>query len=395
MQSNEFPGLPVATRFDGVDTLRGLSILAVVLLHAHLRMFFAGHSIEPLMPGWLFEFLFTNGNNGVTVFFAVSGFLITFTSLRRFGSLAGIRAATFYRVRFARIAPLLLLTLAVLSLLHLMHAEGFRIPSSRGSLPQAVFSALTFHLNWLEARHGFLPANWDVLWSLSVEEMFYLFFPLACLLFLRWRRGTLFFVLLLVLFIGMGPLARTVWTTNEIWQEKSYLGGMDGIALGCLTALLTERLQRDRVQIGMRLLMSIQIVGAVLMALIFAWPHWHWMGSIGRTGVDGTVLALGTCCVMFGSVLRGRRGRPWSEPIRWVGRCSYEIYLTHEFVVVWLTLLYLKLQRGPVLVWIAAIVMLSAVLGAWVARWFSEPMNRRLRSARTLSNQSEHAEQMA
>jgi peptidoglycan/LPS O-acetylase OafA/YrhL len=394
MQSNDFPGLPVA-RFNGVDTLRGLSILAVILLHAYLRMFFAGHSIVPLMPRWLFEVLFTNGNNGVTVFFAVSGFLITFTSLRRFGSLERMRAATFYRIRFARIAPLLLLTLAVLSLLHLMHAEGFRIPSSRGSLPQAVISVLTFHLNWLEARRGFLPANWDVLWSLSVEEMFYLFFPLVCLLLLRWRRGTLFFVLLLALFIGMGPFARTVWTANEIWQEKSYLGGMDGIALGCLTALLTERLQRDRVQIGTRLLMSIQIIGAVMMALIFAWPHWHWMQSVGRTGVDGTVLALGTCCVMFGSVLSGRRGRPWSKPIRWVGRCSYEIYLTHEFVVVWLTLLYLKLQRGPVLVWIGAMVMLSVVVGVWVARWFSEPMNRRLRGDRIPSNQAEHVEQMA
>jgi peptidoglycan/LPS O-acetylase OafA/YrhL len=394
MQLNDLPDVPV-TRFDGVDTLRGLSILAVVLLHAHLRMFFAGHSIEPLMPRWLFEVLFTNGNNGVTVFFAVSGFLITFTSLRRFGSLARMRAATFYRVRFARIAPLLLLTLTILSLLHLMHAEGFRIPSSRGSLSQALFSALTFHLNWLEARRGFLPANWDVLWSLSVEEMFYLFFPLVCLLFLRWRRGTLLFVLALVLFIGMGPFARTVWTTNEIWQEKSYLGGMDGIALGCLTALLVERLQRDRVQIRTRLLIAIQFAGAFLMGLIIAWPHWHWMLFVGRTGIDGIVLALGTCCFMFGSVLSGRVGKPWSEPIRWIGRRSYEIYLTHEFVVVWMTLLYVKLHRGPVLMWIAAMVALSVVIGAWVARLFSEPMNRRLRGARIASNQTEPAEQMA
>ncbi|HWW22565.1 MAG TPA: acyltransferase [Edaphobacter sp.] len=393
MQSIDGADLPVA-RFDGVDALRGLSILAVVLLHAHLRLFFAGHSIEPLMPRWLFEVLFTNGNNGVTVFFAVSGFLITFTSLRRFGALARMRVAAFYRIRFARIAPLLILTLAVLSLLHLMHAEGFRIPPSRGSLPLAVFSTLTFHLNWLEAKRGFLPANWDVLWSLSVEEMFYLFFPLACLLFLRWQRGTLFFVLALVLFIGMGPFARTVWTSNEIWQEKSYLGGMDGIALGCLTALLTERLQRDRVQIGTRLPVAIQIVGAALMVLIFAWPHWHWMETVGRTGLDGTILALGTCFVIFGSVLNGHKGRSWSEPIRWIGRRSYEIYLTHEFVVVWMTLLYLKLRRGPGPLWIAAIVMLSLMVGAFVARWFSEPMNRRLRGARIPSHQTEHAEQM-
>ena len=38
------------------------------------------------------------------------------------------------------------------------------------------------------------------------------------------------FVALLLVFVAMGPFARTVWTTNPIWQEKSYLGGMDGIA---------------------------------------------------------------------------------------------------------------------------------------------------------------------
>jgi peptidoglycan/LPS O-acetylase OafA/YrhL len=169
---------------------------------------------------------------------------------------------------------------------------------------------------------------------------------------------------------------------------------MDGIALGCLTALLTERLQRDRVQIGTRLPVAIQIVGAALMVLIFAWPHWHWMETVGRTGLDGTILALGTCFVIFGSVLNGHKGRSWSEPIRWIGRRSYEIYLTHEFVVVWMTLLYLKLRRGPGPLWIAAIVMLSLMVGAFVARWFSEPMNRRLRGARIPSHQTEHAEQM-
>jgi peptidoglycan/LPS O-acetylase OafA/YrhL len=60
-----------------------------------------------------------------------------------------------------------------------------------------------------------------------------------------------------------------------------------------------------------------------------------------------------------------------------------------------LTLLYHKLQRCPVLVWIAAMVVLSAMLGSWVARLFSEPMNRRLRGTRVKSNQPEHVEQMA
>jgi peptidoglycan/LPS O-acetylase OafA/YrhL len=372
----------VTPRFDGVDVLRGFSILSVVLLHTWIRMHFAGSPVNQVMRGWLAHLLLRNGDNGVTVFFAVSGFLITLTSLRRFGSLAQMRPMRFYRIRFARIAPLLLLLLAVLSVLHLVHAEGFRISAKTTTLTRALFSALTFHLNWLEAVHGYLPANWDVLWSLSVEEMFYLFFPLICVVVLRGRRGMMLFVTFLLVFAAMGPFARTVWTTNPIWQEKTYLGGMDGIALGCLCALVTGRLLRRgeawRARWSKRLI-GLEVVGAAMILLIAVWPPWHWMRYVGRSGVDGTVLAVGACLVMVGSVVRGRTGGRWTAPVRWFGRHSYEVYLTHEFVVVWGTMLYIKLRRGPLPLWFFGILLLTAPLGWLVAKYFSEPMNRRLR----------------
>ena len=381
---------PAATpRFDGVDLLRGLSIIAVILLHGQIRLLFTySTSIQGLLPSRIFHMLFWQGGNGVTVFFAISGFLITLTSLRRFGSLTAMRPTAFYRIRFARIAPLLILLLAVLSVLDLVHAEGFRINPVRETLPRALFAALTFHVNWYEAVHGYLPANWDVLWSLSIEEMFYLFFPLACVLLAR-RRGMPVFVALLLAFVVMGPFARTVWSTNEVWRGTSYLGGMSGIALGCLTALLMEWLQRRNPKwMSAKLLLAIQIVGATIMLTIVAWPPWHLMHILGRSGTDDTALGVGTCLVMLGSVLRGRAGRAWTAPIRWFGRHSYEIYLTHEFVVVWATQLYVKVHRGLPLAWILAEVALAAVLGALVARWFTEPMNRRLRGAAPPSKHS-------
>lgn len=379
----------VTPRFDGVDVLRGFSILSVVLLHTWIRMHFPGSPVYHEMRGQLAHLLLRNGDNGVTVFFAVSGFLITLTSLRRFGSLDQMRPEKFYRIRFARIAPLLLLLLAVLSLLHLGNVQGFRIPAKTTTLPRALFAALTFHLNWLEAVHGYLPGNWDVLWSLSVEEMFYLFFPLICVALLRLRRGMPLFVLLLLTFAAMGPFARTVWTTNPIWQEKTYLGGMDGIALGCLCALMTDQLLR-RVdgwrREWSRRLVAIEVVGGAMMLWIAVWPPWHWMRYVGRSGVDGTVLALGACLVMVGSVVRGRAGSRWTAPIRWFGRHSYEVYLTHEFVVIWGTMLYVKLRRGPLSLWFLGILLLTAPVGWVAARYFSEPMNRRLRGARPPKN---------
>jgi len=82
-------------------------------------------------------------------------------------------------------------------------------------------------------------------------------------------------------------------------------------------------------------------------------------------------------------------GSRWTAPIRWFGRHSYEVYLTHEFVVVWGTMLYMKLRRGPLPLWFLGILLLTAPLGAIVATYFSEPMNRRLRGAAAPKNRAE------
>lgn len=384
-----------APRFETVDLLRGLSILAVVLLHSWLRFFLNGVQVGTGLPKWLSHLLLRNGGNGVTVFFAISGFLITLTSVRRFGGLSGMQPRLFYRIRFARIAPLLLLVLAVLSLLHWgsLHSQAFNawhVKKTVGLL-RALFSALTFHLNWLEAKTGYLPANWDVMWSLSVEEMFYLFFPLVCVAFvgrkspLRRVGWPLLFLLALALLV-LGPWARSVWITTDIGQEKSYLGGMNAIAMGCLAALLCDRLSRSARSVG-RWLVVVEAAGWILIAWMATWPRWTWLHGasrfLARTDLDDTVLPLGVCLVMIATVLRGSRGGGWvTAPIRWFGRHSYEVYLTHEFLVLLGVMVFLRWHGSRPGLWVAGITLSTAPLGWSVARWFSEPMNRRLRGAK-------------
>jgi peptidoglycan/LPS O-acetylase OafA/YrhL len=132
-----------------------------------------------------------------------------------------------------------------------------------------------------------------------------------------------------------------------------------------------------------RTLLALQTLGAILIFWILLWPSWKWlhpaMRFIGRSGLDCTILPIGACLVIFGSVLRERPGRLWTAPIRWFGRHSYEVYLTHEFVVVWGTDLLLKLKRGPLALWFVGILLVTAPLGWVVARLYSEPLNRRLR----------------
>lgn len=372
---------PIAVmRFETIDLLRGVSILAVILLHIRI-MFGIRDAMNEALPDWLAYLLFNNGANGVTIFFAVSGFLITSTSIRRFGSLSDLQPAAFYTYRFARIAPLLLLVLAILSALHLFSVQGFEIDPQRTDLAHALFAALTFHLNWLEAAKGYLPASWDILWSLSVEEMFYLFFPLLCFALLRWRAGWFIFIAALVVLIAIAPLARTVWTENELWKAKSYFSNMDAVAMGCLTALLVQSLRQRGLHLPRAALVALQASGAALIVLIMVWPHWQWLFFIGRHGLDVTILPFATCMVIAGSVLAGSAGGGMLfVPLRWLGRHSYEVYLTHMFVIIAGAALYTRLAWGPIALWIVAMVVLSALLGALVARYFSEPLNNWLRT---------------
>jgi peptidoglycan/LPS O-acetylase OafA/YrhL len=379
---------PAVARLDAVDVLRGLSIVGVVLLHIWIRFSFVDVKMGRDWWPTTRHLVFFNGGNGVTVFFAVSGFLITLTSLRRFGSLAAMRAAVFYRIRFARIMPLLVLLLAVLSVLHLANVEGYRIHLATFSLARALVAALTFHLNWLEAaRNAYLPACWTVLWSLSIEEMFYLFSPIVCIVLLRRGRwGACAWWVLGCALVVMGPFARVKWNHTGLWQENSYLAGMASIALGCLTAWVTERFSRRALRSWV--LWATQIAGWAIVLLIAIWPTWHHLlRPLGKSGLDDTLLAVGACLVMFATTLRGVHGTRWSAPVRWFGRHSYEVYLSHEFVVIAGIELFARLYpkgagRGVVAAFVVGMVAMTAPLGWVLARWFSEPMNRWLRGAR-------------
>ena len=231
-----------ATRNPGIDLLRGLAIVLVVFNHLGLRIPLKHTGLSEVLPGWFLSRLNYNGYEAVFVFFVVSGFLIAGNALRRWGGLERIGMRAFYARRFARIVPCLLALLVVLSALHLMGLQDYVIHRDGQSLPRALIAALGLHLNWYEGSTGYLPGNWDVLWSLSIEEAFYLGFPLACLLT---RRRAVLVPLLVLLAVSM-PWTHAALRGNEIWQEKAYLPGMSAIAIGVLGALLAARLRLFR-----------------------------------------------------------------------------------------------------------------------------------------------------
>jgi peptidoglycan/LPS O-acetylase OafA/YrhL len=374
MIANDIPVPPRSwMRLDGVDLLRGLAILFVLMNHVNMRLFLAKIPYSHGLPAQLTSSLVWNGQRGVQMFFAISGFLITATSLRRWGMLAKVSVRDFYLLRFARIAPLLLALLAVLSFLHIAGLRDFVVSEKTGGFGRALLAALSFHVNVLEARRGYLPGNWDVLWSLSVEEVFYLVFPLACLVL---GRGKLL-IGVLAAFALLGPFARSVLAHgNEVWQEYSYLGGMDAIAIGCLTAIALDRIRLNHllIRIIAGLGVALLIVSLCLTRQVEAW-------GLERTGIDMTIIALGTCMVIAAVAQSGWRGPRLLSPLKKLGERSYEVYLTHMFVVFALFGLFVASGRplAAVPLLFIGVIIVAGLLGYLVARFYSEPMNHWLR----------------
>jgi peptidoglycan/LPS O-acetylase OafA/YrhL len=360
---------PATSRYPVIDALRGASILLVVLHHLALRIPLRKTAAAGVVPRWLLNTLSYDGYEAVFIFFVTSGFLITHHVYERSGRLSAVDARDFYARRFARIAPCLLALLAVLSAMHVLAVPDFTIDTSRQSLPRALLAALGLHLNWYEGSTGYLPGGWDVLWSLAIEEVFYLSFPWLCRLSRReWVLASALGALALSL-----PFTRRAAHGNEIWVEYAYLPGMGGIAAGVLAAMLLHRIGRPPrpwifAAAGLAGMLAVLTAGNVL------WKRLE----------DGTMLllTLSTASFLLGaSQLRAARPAIPGLLRSW-GRLTYEIYLTHMFVVFALVHVFRavdgELRTG--FLWYVPLLVFAWLVGAAVARGFSLPMERWLRA---------------
>ena len=359
-----------------IDMLRGISILFVILLHIAIRANIRETSIGDLVSPQWYNFLFRSGFYGVAIFFVISGFLITKSAITKWGNVCDVSAKEFYLFRIARIIPLLVILVVILSILHIFEVPGFVIREGVTSLGRAAIAALAFHINWLQIQVGYLPGSWDILWSLSIEEVFYFCFPALCLL----ARKEWHFVGLASVFVLLGPWARVALYVGNELGSKNYLANMDGIALGCITAILVSRWSVPQ---KWRKWLIAAGVGLLLFILYFRGLVYQL--GLTKNGLYMTVLSLGVCLFLAGNF--GSKRTRWLEnvaPFRWLasmGRYSYEIYLTHMFVVVAIVMLFRKFELAGnwyYAIYVTAIAG-SFVLGRVVSRYLSEPINRRLR----------------
>lgn len=360
-------------RYHTIDLLRGFAILLVVIRHVQLRIPFEKTDLLMSLPDYVFNALFVSGGEGVRIFFVVSGFLITMTSLNRYYDLKNIDIKAFYQFRFARIAPCLIALLVILTALHFGGVKNYVI-NSKFSYSETLFSALTFHLNWLEGAKGYLPGSWDVLWSLSVEEVFYLAFPLVCLA--SRKKYILYIILVTLIFIG--PFYRFYLEGDKIWQAKAYLSCMDSIALGCLFALISHNKVISTLTTTVFSLLGILLVVFVLM--VKKDPSFE---ILMNAYLFKTIISVGVGLLLISSVRQQLQPllRRVLAPLIMYGRLSYEVYLTHMFVVYSGIKLYKKydVSLNSAFIWLLGIILISGVLAYVVEQFFSRPMNLWLR----------------
>jgi len=295
------------SRIPSLDGLRAISILLVIL----------GHSVSKLSHPKAYQLLGHFGNLGVKAFFLISGFLITTLLLKEWDKSGGVSLKNFYIRRSLRIFPAFLVYVGVVVLLE-----------ARGMItlePGDVLHALTYTMNYHMTRGWVL----NHLWSLSVEEQFYLLWPAVLLLAAPGRAWK--FVLAAV---AVAPLIRAVmwfgFGAGPTAVSRHFEAVCDALACGCALAFFYNRL--GEVTWYTRLIRArwyLLIPPALMLIAALGHKVHPWIYYVpGQTLANFGILLLLDRCIRypedwFGDLIN------WAI-FRWVGVISYSLYLWQE-----------------------------------------------------------------
>ncbi len=275
-------------RIPSLDGLRAYSVALVVLGHLATRQ------VTPSRFGVYAGF-------GVEVFFVISGFIITRILLLEHESTG------FYKKRFFRIVPAAYLYIGAILATH-WHQFSFT----------NIATALSFTVNYDIHRQP-VAAH---LWSLGVEEQFYLLWPLILVAFFRQRTKILVTALCLSPFM---PHLLRYFTWTAPYADFSFLAQYDLLALGCLGAVLYNRLPALR---------SPWLLLCGVAAVLFRWPLWAIPG-LERLSALGHLWPLAHLCLaaFVLHVTHHRYVLLNLAPVVWLGTISYGIYLWQQVFI--------------------------------------------------------------
>jgi peptidoglycan/LPS O-acetylase OafA/YrhL len=291
----------------GLDGLRAFGILTVMALHA----------------GYYSSRWFAGGLLGVQIFFVISGFLITALLVEEFQRNGRIRLGYFYLRRALRLFPALWLMLAVVAV---VTALGLAPDSPFGVTTREAFAAFFYWENWYRAFE-LGPRNMLThTWSLSVEEPFYLLWPLLLIAGIRWAPRALL-PLTIAAAVTSSVARASLW--HVLPGKRLYYGTdlrADGLLFGCALALIWAKHTLQRVA---RILPLLTLPSLIVLAVLL-----HTMNVNARMTYQLGFLACDLAMVvLIGNVVLGAPGHLLRvlelRFIVWIGKVSYGLYLWH------------------------------------------------------------------
>jgi len=324
-----------------IDGLRAISVLLVILFHAEV-------------PG------FTGGYVGVDVFFVISGYLITLLLIAPSDQTLARRLTNFYLRRGRRILPALLVLLIVST----VAAAVLFLPSDLRRFGRSLGFAAGLMGNvgtWYEGDYFYLGDNFaplQHLWSIGVEEQFYLVYPVLLLLvsrFLparsRWiMAGLAISSLSLCIWISYySPVANYYMPPTRAWQ----------LFLGALVALGAVREIKNRI---VNDLLAVVSLGAILLVAHF------YERSTRYPGVYAIVPSVAATALIAAGVRRSTYvGRLLSmRPFVFTGLISYSLYLWHFPTLSFFT--YYNIDPPSVVELVGLLIMTYVIaVASWAA----------------------------
>lgn len=305
----------------GLDGLRAISVIAVILYHLH---------VSGIVGGYL----------GVTIFFVLSGYLITNLLVNEYEKYGTIDLRNFWIRRFRRLIPALLIMLILVGFWITLFQRSFLI-----GLRSEILAAIFYVSNWfyIVQDHSyftkFSPASpLQHMWSLAVEEQFYIIWPLVLMVSLYFVRNKEKFALWILGGAIVSAIMMMIMYTPGEDPSRVYYGTDTrafSLLIGAALAFVwpSRKLKENVTDEAKKLLNVVGAVSSSILILMFVFMHEE--GPFLYYG--GMFLASIVAAVLIATIVHpaSRVGDILSfKPLLWIGVRSYGIYIWHFPIVI-------------------------------------------------------------